>query len=255
MAPMDLLKRIKDIDATMKDNEVREILDNHPTRVPSDDPKLYRWRNWKPNTPYAPVYDIPIYVDSVLFDGLDTLLDYKTNCSSKSKVNQGLWTEGNIFSWGTDNVKTLGRKLYDSYSDFQNAMGYEIIPKDKLWVVGWGLALMPGQSLKHHAHYFHENTYLSCNIQISHSETTTNYLLPYTGWYYGYWKVKNEPGKLCWFPSWAEHAVPKNHTKRVRYSLAFDMFTEHSINFAKENSDNKVVTNRTLDTAVTFADI
>ena len=38
MAPMDLLKRIKDIDATMKDNEVREILDNHATRVPSDNP-------------------------------------------------------------------------------------------------------------------------------------------------------------------------------------------------------------------------
>ena len=80
-------------------------------------------------------------------------------------------------------------------------------------------------------------------------------MLPYTGWYYGYWKVKNEPGKLCWFPSWTEHAVPKNHTKRVRYSLAFDMFTEHSMGYLDKNSNKKSVPNKSIQLAVSFADI
>ena len=77
-----------------------------------------------------------------------------------------------------------------------NELSYEVIPKDKLWIRGWGVRIDPDNSLNHHAHSFHENTYLSGNLSISNLETTTDYLFPYLGWYFGYWKVKNIPGTM-----------------------------------------------------------
>ena len=39
-------------------------MENHPTRVHYDNPKMYNWKSWEPNTPFAPSWDIPIYVDT-----------------------------------------------------------------------------------------------------------------------------------------------------------------------------------------------
>ena len=65
--------------------------------------------------------------------------------------------------------------------------------------------------------------------------TTTDYYFPYLGWYFGYWKLLNVPGTLTLFPSWLEHKVDPNTTGKLRYSVAFDMFTEHTMNYISEN--------------------
>ena len=212
-------------------------MENHPTRVYYDNPKMYRWKSWEAQTPFAPSFDVPVYIDSIDVEGLEDLL------ASKLPME---WTTYNIFDWDEDIIKNLVNKIYLSYTEYINELSYEVIPKDKLWIRGWGVRIDPDNYLNHHAHSFHENTYLSGNLSISNLETTTDYFFPYLGWYFGYWKVKNVPGKMTLFPSWLEHKVDKNTTGHMRFSLGFDMFTEHSISYIRNNRNDNSETQKIL---------
>ena len=149
---------------------------------------------------------MPVYIDSIDVEGLEDLL------ASKLPIE---WTTYNIFDWDEDIIKNLADKIYWSYMEYVNELCYEVIPKDKLWIRGWGVRIDPDDYLNHHAHSFHENTYLSGNLSISNLDTTTDYFFPYLGWYFGYWKVKNVPGTMTLFPSWLEHKVDKNTTGQL----------------------------------------
>ncbi len=212
-------------------------MENHPTRVHYDNPKMYRWKSWEGQTHFAPSFDVPVYVDSIDVEGLEDLL------ASKLPIE---WTTYNIFDWDEDIIKNLADKIYCSYTEYINQLCYNVIPKDKLWIRGWGVRIDPDDYLNHHAHSFHENTYLSGNLSISNLDTTTDYFFPYLGWYFGYWKVKNVPGKMTLFPSWLEHKVDKNTTGQVRFSLGFDMFTEQSISYIRENRNKNSETQNIL---------
>ena len=212
-------------------------MENHPTRVYYDNPKMYRWKSWEAQTPFAPSFDVPVYIDSIDVEGLEDLL------ASKLPME---WTTYNIFDWDEDIIKNLVNKIYLSYTEYINELSYKVIPKDKLWIRGWGVRIDPDNYLNHHAHSFHENTYLSGNLSISNLETTTDYFFPYLGWYFGYWKVKNVPGKMTLFPSWLEHKVDKNTTGHMRFSLGFDMFTEHSISYIRNNRNDNSETQKIL---------
>ena len=212
-------------------------MENHPTRVHYDNPKMYRWKSWKGQTHFAPSFDVPVYVDSIDVEGLEDLL------ASKLPIE---WTTYNIFDWDEDIIKNLADKIYWSYTEYINQLCYNVIPKDKLWIRGWGVRIEPGDHLNHHAHSFHENTFLSGNLSVSNLNTTTDYFFPYLGWYFGYWKVKNVPGKMTLFPSWLEHKVDKNTTGQVRFSLGFDMFTEQSISYIRENRNKNSETQNIL---------
>ena len=212
-------------------------MENHPTRVYYDNPKMYRWKSWEAQTPFAPSFDVPVYIDSIDVEGLEDLL------ASKLPME---WTTYNIFDCDEDIIKNLVNKIYLSYTEYINELSYEVIPKDKLWIRGWGVRIDPDNYLNHHAHSFHENTYLSGNLSISNLATTTDYFFPYLGWYFGYWKVKNVPGKMTLFPSWLEHKVDKNTTGQIRFSLGFDMFTEQSISYVRNNRNNNSETQKIL---------
>ena len=212
-------------------------MENHPTRVHYDNPKMYRWKSWEGQTHFAPSFDVPVYVDSINVEGLEDLL------ASKLPIE---WTTYNIFDWDEDIIKNLADKIYWSYTEYINQLCYKVIQKDKLWIRGWGVRIDPNDYLNHHAHSFHENTYLSGNLSISNLDTTTDYFFPYLGWYFGYWKVKNVPGKMTLFPSWLEHKVDKNTTGQVRFSLGFDMFTEQSISYIRENRNKNSETQNIL---------
>ena len=212
-------------------------MENHPTRVYYDNPKMYRWKSWEAQTPFAPSFDVPVYIDSIDVEGLEDLL------ASKLPME---WTTYNIFDWDEDIIKNLVDKIYLSYTEYINELSYKVIPKDKLWIRGWGVRIDPDNYLNHHAHSFHENTYLSGNLSISNLETTTDYFFPYLGWYFGYWKVKNVPGKMTLFPSWLEHKVDKNTTGHMRFSLGFDIFTEHSISYIRNNRNDNSETQKIL---------
>ena len=48
------------------------------------------------------------------------------------------------------------------------------------------------------------------------------------------------------FPSWLEHKVDTNTTGQVRFSLAFDMLTEHSIDYVSNNRNQSSALQKTL---------
>ena len=58
--------------------------------------------------------------------------------------------------------------------------------------------------------------------------------------------VENTLGKIMLFPSWLEHRVKENTTGQVRVSLAFDMFTEHSIDYVSDNRNQSSALQKTL---------
>ncbi len=212
-------------------------MENHPTRVHYDNPKMYRWKSWEAQTPFAPSFDVPVYIDSIDVEGLEDLLSHRLPIE---------WTTYNIFDWDEEIIKSLADKIYWSYTQYMNQLCYDVIPKNKLWIRGWGVRLELDQHLNHHAHSFHENTYLSGNLSVSDLDTTTDYIFPYLGWYFGYWKVKNVPGTMTLFPSWLEHKVDMNTTGQVRFSLGFDMFTEQSLSYVSENRNKNSETQNIL---------
>ena len=223
-------------------------LRQHPTRVKYENPKIWRWKSWEPNTPFAPKFDIPIYMDKCggdLSNKLADIISKEPICRDRETED---WMTYNIFDWDCLEVRVLSDRIYQMYQDFVSELGLSCLNKDKIWIRGWGLALDNGKGVRHHSHSFHENTFLSGNISLSELSptTTTDYYFPYLGWYFGYWMVQNTLGKIMLFPSWLEHKVDKNTTGQVRISLGFDMFTEHSIDYVRNNRNQSSALQKTL---------
>ena len=211
------------------------MLNEHPSRVKYDNEKMYRWKSWDGNTPFAPSWDISFYLDQLgddITNDLRELISAQDICSDPGRLK---WMTYNIFSWDANIIGVLSDRVYQLYSEYVNELDLTPLSKDKIWIRGWGLVLPEGHYLKHHSHAFHENTFLSGNISLSDLPTTTDYYFPYLSWYFGYYKILNTPGSTTIFPSWLEHKVDVNTTGQLRYTVGFDMFTEHSINYISEN--------------------
>tara|TARA_B100001250_G_scaffold36248_1_gene29089 strand:- start:25 stop:705 length:681 start_codon:yes stop_codon:yes gene_type:complete len=217
-------------------------MENHPTRVKYDNPNMYRWKSWDANTPFAPSFDVSVYIDDC---GEGITRDLVQMCE-QYKFSRDNWMKYNIFSHTEFVVGLLSDRIYQIYTDYMVELDQEPLPKNKIWIRGWGTTLDNGKGIEHHSHAFHENTYLSGNISLSDLPTTTDYFFPYLGWYFDYWKVKNELGKMTLFPSWLEHKVDPNTTGQVRFSLAFDMFTEHTINYVRNNRNDDSVLQKAI---------
>ena len=212
-------------------------MENHPTRVRYDNPKMYRWMSWDANTPFAPSFDVPVYIDEC---GNSITKDLIKLCEQYN-FSRDNWIEYNIFSMTDFVIGLLSDRIYQVYTDYMVELEEEPLPRDKLWIRGWGVTLNANEGIDHHSHAFHENTYLSGNISLSDLDTSTDYYFPYLGWYFDYWKVKNKLGNITLFPSWLEHKVDPNTTGQVRFSLAFDMFTEHTMDYIRDNRNNSSV--------------
>ena len=214
-------------------------MENHPSRVQYDNPKMYHWKSWEPKTPFAPSWDIPIYMDYCdkdITSSLVSIIEKTDICKHRDR-----WQTYNIFNWDYLTLKYLRDKIYEVYLEYMGELGHTPLPMDKIWIRGWGTVVDQYEDIPHHSHAFHENTYLSGNLSLSDLDTTTDYFFPYLSWYFGYWKVKNSPGKMTLFPSWLEHEVASNSTGQVRFSLAFDMFTEHSLDYVSRNRNKNSV--------------
>ena len=220
------------------------LLDTHPSKIPSSNKNLNRWKSWKGNTMFAPQFDIPIYTDKYseeLSDNLVKIIEKREagfelqKIDSTGKTYQRQWSNYNIFDWGNKEIKILADQVYNSYMTFIKGMNQEPLSKDKLWIRGWAVVLEEHQEIEFHSHSFHENTFLSGNISLSDLGTTTDYWFPNLSLYFGWWKSQNKKGSLTLFPSWLEHKVDPNTTGELRFSVAFDMFTQHTIDYINEN--------------------
>lgn len=219
-------------------NEIDNVLDSAFCKCTySDDDKahkhLHRWKNWEPNTPFAPVFDVPIWLDNIKKDVVDNLVDAidENNLGLYKK----LWKEYNIFKWEYPVLNSVRATVARIYLDYMKSLHLEPEKLDSLWIRGWAVVLEPGESLDQHCHAYHENAYLSGNISLSDTGTVTNYLIPHLSPYYGPWKAENKPGRVTFFPSWVEHYV--DQVEHKRYSIGFDIFEYHTMEYVSHNRD------------------
>lgn len=216
-------------------NEIENILDNAYCRCVYDTEQkahkhLYRWKNWEANTPFSPIFDVPIWLDDI-----DTSI---TNDLALAMIenNHGnyrsQWKEYNIFKWEYPCLKKLREEIYRIYKDYMEALYIPHELPESLWIKGWAVVLEPGEQVEQHCHSYHENAYLSANLSFA-SGSTTDYVIPHISSYYGAWKCENKDGRLSMFPSWVEHFVEP--VKETRYSIGLDLFDFNTMDYISNN--------------------
>ena len=218
------------------------------------DPNLHRWKTWEPNTPFAPSIDVSLYSSQVQGD---------LSCKIISEIEErGLgyydgeeWKTYNIFSWDNSWVRSLSEQIWNTYIKYTSSIEVESYTKDSVWIRGWVVRLDPGQGLKMHSHSLHENTFLSGNISLTDNNTTTDYWIPLFSLYHGMFRYVNNPGSMVLFPSWLQHSVDENTSGKVRYSVAFDMFSHHTMDFIRANRNKSEDIQNTILLSKRFSDL
>ena len=76
--------------------------EDHPARVKCNNPKMYWWRNWERKSPFAPSFDIPVYLDNydtAFSTELAMVIDRKECQWDYKRFN---WLSYNIFDWDNE---------------------------------------------------------------------------------------------------------------------------------------------------------
>lgn len=212
-------------------NNISNVLDNAFCKSEKANGKLHRWKSWKPNTPFAPEFDVPIFLDNLNYKFVDQII--KAIDENDLGLYKQSWEDYNIFKWEYPCFKALRAAIWKMYNDYMEILGYQKEEGDSLWIRGWAVVLQAGSPVERHCHSYHENTYLSGNLMLSDNKTTTDYLIPHLSPYYGPWKCQNLPGRMTLFPSWVEHSV--NPVNAKRYSLGFDLFDYNTMEYVSKN--------------------
>ena len=209
------------------------MINNTIYKVQTQNPKLHRWSSFKGNTPFAPILDVPIWVDQ-----LDETLISKVLGTVKLKENQFKdlhWTQYNIFKWDDVEISVLKKEIFRLHNEFLLELGLPL--RDDLWVNGWVYPQKQGMLLKPHNHAIHENAYLSANIILTDNKTTTDFDIPYMSINYGAFELENNIGRISFFPSYLVHSV-KELKDVERYTIGFDIITQQGMEAFWKNSNN-----------------
>ena len=113
-----------------------QFIENHPTRVHYDNPKMYRWTSWDANTPFAPSFDVPVYIDDC---GNSITKDLIKLCEQYN-FSRDNWIEYNIFSMTDFVIGLLSDRIYQVYTDYMVELEEEPLSRSKLWIRGWGVS-------------------------------------------------------------------------------------------------------------------
>tara|TARA_Y100000004_G_scaffold10615_1_gene11540 strand:- start:326 stop:1021 length:696 start_codon:yes stop_codon:yes gene_type:complete len=211
-------------------NDIDNVLDTAYCKRVTHDGQLHRWKSWDVNTPFAPIFDVPIWLDDISEDLIPDIV-YAIEENNLGMYRK-IWKDYNIFNWEYPVFSSLKECVWDVYCKYMDALELPREDKDRLWIKGWAVVLEPGEGIEQHCHSYHENTYLSCNIAFC-NDTVTKYLIPHLSSYYGPWKGQNLPGRLTMFPSWLEHYVDPVNERR--YSMGIDIFSKETIDYINNN--------------------
>ena len=114
----------------------------------------------------------------------------------------------------------------------------ELYTKDNGILYGqcWANVLRKGEAIGTHAHAESLHAYLSGNISVQTSETSTYYLTPYFEEAY---ESVNKDGKISLFPSWLKHYTDITKKDKERITIGFDLVNlegyEKGISVEKKN--------------------
>jgi hypothetical protein len=195
-------------------------------------PKLHRWKSWKANTPFAPSFDVPIWVEDLNNYFVKSLIEdiQEKNLGSYRET----WRTYNIFDWNTPSTNFVKSSIVRVYNEYLNSLDdYSKERLDDLWIRGWAVVLESGEEVPKHCHSWHENTFISGNLMLSDNKTTTDYFIPHLSDYYGAWKCENAPARITLFPSWVMHKVDPCEHRRI--SIGFDIFSFHTLEYISKN--------------------
>jgi hypothetical protein len=130
--------------------------------------------------------------------------------------------------------------IYNSYVEYCKIMGAQV---QRVYANCWANIIRnDGRTISPHTHSdAHINapleySYVSGNICINAVDTKTYYANPFLP--KQSYAIKNVPGELILFPSWALHWVDKNESSIPRISIAFDIVTEEVYNLPKALKNN-----------------
>ena len=190
---------------------------------------LMRWTSWNASNPLAPKWDVPLWYDNLPDEFIDNIIGKIYSIEKEL----GDWKHYNLFSWSDQFpfVNKLLLLLKTMYSWYMEELEYDY--PEKIYIRGWLNILQPGELLPVHSHSFHENSFLSGNILLTDSEVSTEYIIPNYSTYCGNYLAGKTKGSVLLFPSWVEHFVPV--VKEKRYCLAFDFYTDTSIEYLQKN--------------------
>ena len=210
---------------------IENILDSAFCKIKNTHPNLHRWKSWKPNTSFAPIFDCPIWVDDLNQFFIEALI--KDIEKSNPGSYRDTWRSYNIFNWETEATKFLKASITRVYNEYTNNLEFEKERLDDIWIRGWAVTLQPGELVPRLCHSYHENTFLSGNVMLTDNKTTTDYFIPHLSDYYGPWKCENRPARITMFPSWVNHEVIP--TEDYRVSVGFDLFSFHTLEYISNN--------------------
>ena len=191
-------------------------------------------------------FKVPIWLDNIDFDttpikkyAIENIFDKKLHFkNSSAELKDAHWNKENFFSLDYAFVDDAKNAIKKSYEEF--AKNYGIKLKNNLWINGWINVLSDNQYVKLHCHSLHQNSHLTGVIVIKSNENTcTNFYLPQFEHIedVGIISVINHDSDIMFFPQWLYHSVGKVEND-VRITLAFDLFTEESIDFYHANNKN-----------------
>ena len=229
-------------------NDIDNVLDSAFCKKESHNGHLHRWKSWGANTPFAPNFDVPIWLEDINSKFVPDLTD--AIIENNLGIYKTVWKDYNIFKWEYPVFTKLRASIWQIYNNYMDALDLPRENGDSLWIRGWAVALEPGEDVPRHCHAYHENTYLSGNISLGEN-TFTEYLIPHLSSYYGSWKAQNVPGRLTLFPSWVEHLVAPVQEKR--YSIGFDIFDYHTMEFVSNNKNSSDPEQQTILQSIPLA--
>jgi hypothetical protein len=208
-------------------NPIDNVLDSALCKTTSNDGQLHRWKAWDAKTPFAPTFDMPMWLDDIDKSLLPEIL--KALHENNEGNYRQIWEKDNLFNWTYPVFDSLKKEISRIYSSYLSALE---IPRNKVWIRAWAVYLTPREEIKLHCHSYHENTWVSGNISLN-TGTTTDYNVPHLSLFYGPWRVANRPGRVTLFPSWVEHEVKEVFNER--YSIGFDLFSDETMEYIHKN--------------------
>ncbi len=139
------------------------------------------------------------------------------------------WDSYNFFKFDMPSVHRFKQDIARAYHDFSQA--YEFEPEKSLWISGWINILEAGVSLSMHWHspHYHLSGFISLT-----DNTSTTFHYPARNEV-----IKNSLGGITIFPCWADHEVGIV-TEPVRLSVAFDLFTQQSVDNLSASPDTLI---------------
>ena len=170
--------------------------------------KIIQVKSAKPYHKFNPSYEYEIYEGQINIEGLaNTILELEKIIlveTDKTKGNDGgtglgkdsltsRFAQFNLFQ--IEETKFLGEIIKNEV---------QFYTKDNYILYGqcWANVMRKGEAIGTHFHASSMHSYLSGNISVQTSETSTYYLTPY---YEEIYESKNEDGKITLFPSWVKH--------------------------------------------------